>query len=299
MPYRPETITELARRHGVRGIPVLMPATGMVNEAWAIGDTHVLRIVLQDGDSACDEEAAREALVVPLARGAGVRTPLLVGHGDAGPDHRPYTVYERASGELLGLSPLNTEAFDGLLMELGSELAKLHSIEVPEELRATLREPRPDEWEDLLATCVDRELLSTGEGEALRRWQTYLQDVTWLTPKECLCHNDVHAWNLLHVDGELSAILDWGDACYGDPAADFVGLPLRSMPTMFKGYEQGGGKVDQGLIARSLTRGTYMMLWELIDLDPHQFGRHWWRMPPGGWKELCVIVRETYPDFAP
>jgi hypothetical protein len=41
------------------------------------------------------------------------------------------------------------------------------------------------------------------------------------------------------------------------------------------------------------------MLWEALNLDATQFGRHWWRMPPGGWREVKEQMRELFPEFAP
>jgi aminoglycoside phosphotransferase (APT) family kinase protein len=40
---------------------------------------------------------------------------------------------------------------------------------------------------------------------------------TWL-------HGDLHAQNVLVEDGKLSAIIDWGDLCQGDPATDLAAI---------------------------------------------------------------------------
>lgn len=38
----------------------------------------------------------------------------------------------------------------------------------------------------------------------------------------CFIHNDLIPGNLLIQDGQVTAVLDWGSACYGDPARDLA-----------------------------------------------------------------------------
>ncbi len=35
---------------------------------------------------------------------------------------------------------------------------------------------------------------------------------------------------------EILALLDWGSSGWGDPAWDFVGIPMRAVPVMLEGY---------------------------------------------------------------
>src|SRR5512134_3593098 len=103
-----------------------MPNSGMVNEAWAIGDQYVLRIATSEES---DGEAAREAVVVPLVRTAGVRSPRLIAADlscDLAP--RPYTIYERAAGVLLGHLDDDPLLFTSLYRELGREFALLANV---------------------------------------------------------------------------------------------------------------------------------------------------------------------------
>jgi aminoglycoside phosphotransferase (APT) family kinase protein len=37
--------------------------------------------------------------------------------------------------------------------------------------------------------------------------------------------------------GELLAIIDWGDAGWGDPTLDFAAIPLEAIPYAREGYE--------------------------------------------------------------
>jgi aminoglycoside phosphotransferase (APT) family kinase protein len=51
-------------------------------------------------------------------------------------------------------------------------------------------------------------------------------------------HNDIHDMNVLcSPAGDLLAIIDWGDAGWGDPALDFAAIPLDALPYALVGYE--------------------------------------------------------------
>lgn len=51
-------------------------------------------------------------------------------------------------------------------------------------------------------------------------------------------HNDIHDMNVMcSPAGELLAIIDWGDAGWGDPTLDFAAIPLDAIPHALEGYE--------------------------------------------------------------
>jgi aminoglycoside phosphotransferase (APT) family kinase protein len=100
-------------------------------------------------------------------------------------------------------------------------------------------------------------------------------------------HQDIHPWNLF-VDaksGTLSAIIDWGDAAFGDPAGEFASMPMCAVPAMLEGYRDTGGVVDGRLKQRALSLGLALSLWEIRELDEARFARQWWRHPRGGFAE--------------
>jgi hypothetical protein len=41
-------------------------------------------------------------------------------------------------------------------------------------------------------------------------------------------------------DGSLLAVIDWGDAGWGDPALEFFQIPLAAVPSVMTGYESDG-----------------------------------------------------------
>lgn len=320
VPYPVELIRDLAARHGLSGVIELMPDGGMVNEAWRVGSSAILRVVRPEMDPECDTEAAREAAVVRLVRSAGLPTPDLLAMGPAGEGHRPYTIYELVCGDLLGLVDEPVEVFEDVYAEMGAALAVLHRIEAPSEVRACLRGQEGSNACEQAQKAVDAGKLSRRDADEINAWAAHLAPAMAGQTRAVLVHNDVHPWNLIVRRGAISpppqspsprtqprgegdvglaAILDWGDASLGDPAVDFSGMPLQSIPAMLRGYATAGGVVDEHFVERSLIRGLSTALWEIRGLDASQFGRHWWRMPPGGWKEYKSLVSELFPGLAP
>ena len=73
-------------------------------------------------------DARKEAVAVPAAREAGVRTPrMLVFDESLDLLPVPYSIYERVRGETLGLLDRDPAASPGVWRELGHDLALLHS----------------------------------------------------------------------------------------------------------------------------------------------------------------------------
>ncbi|MFC9688614.1 phosphotransferase family protein [Kribbella sp. NPDC056951] len=86
-----------------------------------------------------------------------------------------------------------------------------------------------------------------------------------------LLHGDLHARHLYAVDGKLTAILDWGDACYGDPLYDLARLTMTANPaTVVATY---GGMQNENL---QRTLSCYRVLWSLAALHAeHAAGGDW------------------------
>jgi len=52
-------------------------------------------------------------------------------------------------------------------------------------------------------------------------------------------HDDVSPMNIMCTTaGELLAIIDWGDAGWGDPTLDFAAMPLGAVPAALAGHEE-------------------------------------------------------------
>ncbi|MFK7916506.1 MAG: aminoglycoside phosphotransferase family protein [Ilumatobacter sp.] len=55
---------------------------------------------------------------------------------------------------------------------------------------------------------------------AIRRCWSALIDVAPWSGDPVWIHGDLHAANMLACNGQISAVIDWGDVCAGDPATD-------------------------------------------------------------------------------
>ncbi|MGH8957952.1 MAG: aminoglycoside phosphotransferase family protein [Acidimicrobiia bacterium] len=70
----------------------------------------------------------------------------------------------------------------------------------------------------------------------LRAWADVLETPQWVQPTVWV-HGDLHPFNLVMREGKLSAVIDFGDLCAGDPATDLaVGWMLFAEPvrSLFK-----------------------------------------------------------------
>ncbi|MEX2244761.1 MAG: aminoglycoside phosphotransferase family protein [Fimbriimonadaceae bacterium] len=298
MPHPESLIRTIADRHGLAGGLELLPKGGMVNEAWAIGDSHILRIVTEGNDAECDDEAPREAAVVPLVVVAGITAPRLVAH-DLAFAPRPYSIYEMASGELVGYSGRDYGHFTAAYGQMGRDLTKLHSLNIDVGARTKLRTAESYDFEKWIARAEERGSVSKENVADIKGTVARWREIGGQPAFECLVHNDLHPWNLMGdpETGALTAILDWGDASFGDPARDFAMMPLPCVPAMLDGYASTGGTVDDAFVARSLVVGMSVALFEVSTPEMADFYRRWWRMPPGGWSEMKSLVAQFWPEL--
>ena len=259
-----------------------------MNDAYRIGDA-VLRIVREDGDKECDDEAAREAAVVPLALQAGVKTPELIA-ADPTAQHapRPYTLYRRAAGTLMGYSDRHPSTFQHAYRELGREILKIAGIPTPEGPVWHYRSGDLPNPRQSLETTLAAGAISEPDALEIGEWLDEVEPAMQEPEQPVLLHNDLHPWNLM-VDPDthqLTAILDWGDAGPGDPAREFCSMPVLAIESMIEGYVEAGGRWTDPMALRARMYGLELALWELRSLDRLQFKPTWWRFPEGGWRGL-------------
>ena len=96
------------------------------------------------------------------------------------------------------------------------------------------------------------ELGSSIDRSATRRvWDRALAARQW-TESPVWLHGDLHPANVLVELGTLSAVIDFGDMCAGDPATDLAGawmlLPATAIPAFAEAY----GGIDSELERRTL-----------------------------------------------
>lgn len=233
-----DLIDALFARHGIREPWVPLPATGVANHIYATSDV-VLRVATDYPDAVSD--ARTESVAAPVARDAGIRTPRLIAFDDSRAlVDRPYSLWERVHGETLGLLDLDARRLAHAWRDVGRELARVHD-------RVTTC-PDPDGWLDTPGRPLDLEshieplrqagLIDHRAAEEMGSLIHELAPHVAVAADVRFVHDDIHAFNVMCTrDGELLALIDWGDAGWGDPTLDFVGIPLEHVPGAVEGYE--------------------------------------------------------------
>ncbi|WP_180970029.1 phosphotransferase family protein [Deinococcus planocerae] len=235
----PAELAALARQHGLRGPLERLPSAGIVNRAYADGEV-VLRVAVP-GDETGEEDARTEAVAVPAALGAGIRTPPLLAFDDSREVvDAPVTVYARVNAPSLHgtgwdvADPRSVRA----ARETERELARLHLsvTDVPD--------PRgwPEIWDLPDAREGVESAATAGRIDRLTAdWAVRLLTRTAALPRPAprFLHGDAQPGNLLvHPDGSLAALIDWGDAGWADPALDFPALPPHAAAHALDAYHE-------------------------------------------------------------
>ena len=65
-------------------------------------------------------------------------------------------------------------------------------------------------------------------------------------------HGDMHPANVIVRSGSLSAVVDFGDLCAGDPATDLAGAWMLLSPEVLADFFDAYGDHDEGMIRRAL-----------------------------------------------
>jgi aminoglycoside phosphotransferase (APT) family kinase protein len=299
-----ELLHAIAERHGAGGAAITrLPEVGIFNTIYALGADLVLRI--PRNHPAFTDAAHKEALAVPAARAAGVRTPELIAF-DASLELLPvpYTIYERVQGETLGL--LDHEPGDSPLAwhELGRDLALLHTQVAAQGPIAEIEIeglPDPRLW---LEEIAQEGYFTPMEARWLCRWLDRLAPAALASVPRCFLHGDVQTTNMLVRAGSLDylAVIDWGSAGWGDPAWDFAGIPLRAVPLLLQGYRTVAA-LDGEATAEARILWRHLQLALLVLRRGPLPGRSWAERPlamlleimrfmiespPGVWRDLLV-----------
>ncbi|MEV0274954.1 aminoglycoside phosphotransferase family protein [Streptomyces sp. NPDC050610] len=237
-----ELVRELLRdQHpDLAGHPVRLGARGWDNQLWRLGDDLAVRLpwATESADELLRKEhawlpalAPRLPLPVPVPQRLGEPSerfprPWIVTTWVPGApaDHAPATRGEDSADRLAGfLTALHQPAPDGAPTgrDRGGALADLSEgfAEGLDSIAGAGLIPDPDAvrtvWEDAVAAPA------------------------WTGPPVWL-HGDLHPANVLTADGAISAVIDFGDLCAGDPAGDlasaWVLLPDGCVERFHSGY---------------------------------------------------------------
>ena len=270
-----------------------LPQIGIVNKIYQLDDNFILRVSREHPKSLTI--AQTEATVVPLARMAGVRTPeLVVCDTSLNIVSAPYTIYECVRGETLGLLDLEPDRTPNVWREVGRDLALLHSssLATEEDLELVWEDiPDPRQWPNELAQAG---YFTSIEAEWFNRWLEHLASAALQPVQKRLQHGDVQATNIIVNAGSYDylALIDWGNAHWGDPVHDFGDKPIRTVPYVLEGYREIAPlERDETIEAR--------ILWRHLQLALHNMGREplpnnsWAERPMSFWIDIVRLLLET------
>jgi aminoglycoside phosphotransferase (APT) family kinase protein len=235
MRFSPAEINAIFARHHVRGAWQALPAHGIANHIFATDDV-VLRIATDHPEARPD--ACTEIIAAPVARAHGIAVPRLLAY-EAG----VYSLWDRVHAETLSELPFLPRAWQ----ELGGELARLHArVRACDDPNGWLDEPGPyDDPVPQLRALVARGAVAPDAAATLEHWLDALRPALAPPSRRCFLHNDAHAGNVMCTrDGALLALIDWGDAGWGDPAHELGSLPIEAVPHVVAGYEAAGGELS-------------------------------------------------------
>jgi aminoglycoside phosphotransferase (APT) family kinase protein len=231
-----EQLRSVLRKHSL-GSPVIEPlaSTGVINAIFALGDELVLRVPKPIDEGLADTYT--ESVAVPAVRAGGVKTPdLVVFDDDRDIFDVPYTIYERVHAETLTHASGTPDAY----RELGRQLAALHAgvTKCPDPLG---RLDDPGRWESpAFAVRLARDGFLSPANVAFIEEIFERAEPALVAARDArrFVHNDVQDSNVMVRDGRFAALIDWGDAGWGDGAIDFRTMSMRGVPHALAGYRE-------------------------------------------------------------
>ncbi len=207
-------------------LPVSLLASGFDNINFRVGDELIARLPRRAiGAELIQSE---QTWLPKLARVVSVPIPVPIHVGAPAAGYPwAWSLVRWHEGETVDLAPLarhGREAFLKFLEQVhrsapadaptnhfrGVPLG--HRVEAVDDRFAFLSENT-----DLIGTAIQTIWQRGLEADA----NTQARPRTWL-------HGDLHPRNVLSHDGNLAAVLDWGDICAGDPASDLASVWLLS-----------------------------------------------------------------------
>ena len=208
-----------------------------------------------------------------IAEKTDVPIPTIVAH-DFSHDRidRDYVVMNRMPGAPMSEQPsLSPTAIERVLCEVGRSLRAVHAITVDRHGYLGEHEPMPSQkdwpsafsimWHELIDDIEACNGYRPSEALKMRRMlETHLH-VFDRPVSAALLHMDVWAQNILcDEQGQLSCLLDWDRALYGDPEIEFAVLDYCgiSEPPFWQGY----GKVRDTSPEAEIRR-TFYLLYEM------------------------------------
>jgi aminoglycoside phosphotransferase (APT) family kinase protein len=203
-----------------RGLPLRRyPSTGTVNAIYRLGDYSVRLPLLPRSTEALHKEAAWLPVLAPQVPLAGPEVVMVGEPDDAYP--LEWAIHRWIDGEPWSAAPVDDEvAAAQALADYITALQRIDTNGGPSAGRGAQGPPVRDRDRWVRASfAVTAGVLDTAA--AARIWDEVLDAPDWDLPPVWV-HGDLLAPNVLVREGRLHALIDYGNACVGDPAVDLA-----------------------------------------------------------------------------
>jgi aminoglycoside phosphotransferase (APT) family kinase protein len=154
------------------------------------------------------------------------------------------------------IDPARVSPSSPLAGSIGAAIAAIHALDTESVRTAGLPEFSAAELVKKLVNELD-EVAATGEipSSLLSRWESALEDVSLFRYQPTVVHGELSADTVLELDGQVSAVLNWGALHLGDPAQDLTWLASTVYGELFDAvmlsYAKTSGSSDAGLKQRA------------------------------------------------
>ncbi|BCJ33983.1 aminoglycoside phosphotransferase [Actinocatenispora thailandica] len=242
-------------------LPLREVAGGWGNQMWRLGDELAVRIQRMDTDPG--HQLAERRWLPVLAPCLPLPVPVPVRSG--APTERfakLWTVVTWVPGVPLDRGSITRggQAADTLA-------AFLRALHVPAPADAPAgrgAHPRDctDGFDGFL-DAVEADAIGTDAAEARAVWDDAVAAPGWQRPPVWV-HGDLHPANVVVADGTLAGVIDFGELCAGDPAADlaaaWVLLPAGAAARFFAGYREADAATIRRARGLAVLKSLFLML---------------------------------------
>jgi aminoglycoside phosphotransferase (APT) family kinase protein len=277
-----DRVRAIAQKFGVPDREVAMaPRQGQVNLTIFLGNELVLRLPRK---REFEQRLSKEAEVIPFVLDRGIPTAKLVSFDS---EHEiadvSYMVLERLHGRAIDEMPSLADDGKRTYRSLCEILSRLHSVR-----RESEPAVRRVETAEFSSELLFDELTSDGEiGRSqaawLQGWFRHLEARGARSSDPVLLHGDVMPSNLIvNRTGDVTAIIDWGSACWGEAARDLAGFRTSALPEIVDVYRDvagvyrtPAGGADVSLEASVLWYQLFFALAKLVGRPSTSETRNW------------------------
>ena len=215
-----------AQHPDLASLSLVAVGEGWDNKVFRLGPDLAVRLPRRESTVALIEHEQRWLPELAVRLPLSVPVPIRVGRPGAGFPW-PWSVVRWFPGQTALAAPP-----DDLLpvaTTLGRFLAALHQPAPPDAPHNPVRSIPLDARTKRLHEHLDQLHNSVNRERVLAVWDRLVVTPRWPGPPLWI-HGDLHPGNLAVDDGQLAAVLDFGDVASGDPATDFAVMWMLFQP---------------------------------------------------------------------